>query len=57
MSTTETALTVHAVAKENCRSNELINKISEALRDKFNIVHTTIQIEEPGDKDCNQNHI
>ncbi|MBZ0180254.1 MAG: cation diffusion facilitator family transporter [Melioribacteraceae bacterium] len=57
MSTTETALTIHAVVKEDCRSNELIDKISEDLRDKFNIVHTTIQIEEPGDKDCNQNHI
>jgi len=57
MSTTETALTVHAVVEENCGRNELIDKISKELKDKFNIVHTTIQIEEPGDKDCNQNHI
>jgi cobalt-zinc-cadmium efflux system protein len=57
MSTTETALTVHAVVEENCRCNVLIDKISEDLRDKFNIVHTTIQIEEPGDKDCEQNQI
>lgn len=57
MSTTETALTVHVVAKEDCRNNELINKICEELRDKFKIVHTTIQIEKPGDQDCKQNHI
>ncbi|MDZ7765854.1 MAG: cation diffusion facilitator family transporter [Melioribacteraceae bacterium] len=57
MSTTETALTVHAVVEENCRRNDLIDKISEVLKNKFNIVHTTIQLEEPGKKDCNQNQI
>lgn len=57
MSTTETALTVHAIAEENCCKNDLIDKISGALKNKFNIVHTTIQLEKPGDKDCNQNQI
>ena len=57
MSTTETALTVHAVVKTNCNRNELLNRISEDLHRKFNIVHTTIQIEDPGDQDCTQNHI
>lgn len=57
MSTTETALTVHAIAEENCCKNDLIDKISEVLKNKFNIVHTTIQLEEPGDRDCNQNQI
>jgi cobalt-zinc-cadmium efflux system protein len=57
MSTTETALTVHAVVEENRNSNELIDKISQDMRDKFNIVHTTIQIENREEKDCNQNQI
>jgi len=55
MSTTETALTVHAVVEESCFRNELIEKISEELRHRFNIVHTTIQIEDEREEDCNQN--
>ncbi|MBU0472716.1 MAG: cation diffusion facilitator family transporter [Bacteroidetes bacterium] len=57
MSTTETALTVHAVVEDGCSNNELIDKISEDMRHQFNIVHTTIQFETKGDKVCNQNHI
>ncbi len=57
MSTTETALTIHIVIEENCNRNEMIEKISEELRHKFKIVHTTIQIEDKEDEDCNQNQI
>ena len=57
MSTTETALTIHTVVKENCGRNELIDKISKDLRHQFNIVHTTIQFETKEEKECNQNHI
>ncbi len=57
LSTTETALTVHAVIKEKCNRNKAIGKISTDLRHKFNIVHTTIQIEDKGREDCRQNQI
>ncbi len=57
MSTTETAMTVHVVADVECNRNKLIDKISTDLKQKFKIIHSTIQIEDPGDKDCSQNHI
>jgi len=55
MSTTETALTVHAVAVGNYDRNKIIEKISAELRHHFNIIHTTIQIEDEREEDCNQN--
>ena len=57
MSTTETALTVHAVVLESCNRNKIIDKISKDLKRKFNIIHTTIQIEDDGEGECNQNLI
>jgi cobalt-zinc-cadmium efflux system protein len=57
LSTTETALTVHAVVNVLCDRNKLIDKISKQLWDKFHIIHTTIQIEDKGETDCNQNQI
>ncbi len=57
MSTTETALTVHLVGNRQANRNKLIKKISDDLRHDFKIVHTTIQIEDPGEKDCSQNQI
>lgn len=57
MSTTETALTVHAIVTSNSNRNKLLNRMSEDLQHKFGIIHTTIQIEDPGDRYCNQNHI
>ena len=55
MSTTETALTVHAVVVDKCNRNKIIEKISKELRHRFNIIHTTIQIEDEREEDCNQN--
>ncbi|MDZ7859547.1 MAG: cation diffusion facilitator family transporter [Candidatus Krumholzibacteriota bacterium] len=57
MSTTETALTVHAVIVDQCARNKLIEKISHDLQHKYKISHTTIQIEDDGDADCRQNQI
>ena len=57
MSTTETALTVHAIVKAHCNRNEILNRMSEDLHHKFNIIHTTIQIEDPGGQYCKQNQI
>ncbi len=57
MSTTETALTVHLVGGGKADRNKLIKKISDDLRHDFKIVHTTIQIEDPGAEDCSQNQI
>lgn len=57
MSTTEIALTVHLVVSDKCKRNEIIADISKDVKHKFNIVHTTIQIEDEGLEDCNQNHI
>ncbi|GAB4176987.1 MAG: cation diffusion facilitator family transporter [Calditrichia bacterium] len=58
MSTTETALTVHlTVPGLQCEHNQLLDKINHDMKHKFNIVHTTIQIEDVRDEDCQQNHI
>ena len=47
MSTTETALTAHLVMREMPTStSELIQKATEGLHDKFEIVHSTLQIED-----------
>ena len=46
MSTTETALTAHLVIPEaQMGNNALIQKASEGLHEKFEIVHTTLQLE------------
>ncbi|MBK7107000.1 MAG: cation transporter [Ignavibacteriae bacterium] len=45
LSTSETALTVHVVPKSKFNSAELFKKINEGLLNKFQINHTTIQIE------------
>lgn len=44
MSTTETALTVHLVVPEGAE-DKFIFSVREQLKNKFNICHTTIQIE------------
>ncbi len=44
MSTTETALTAHLVVPEG-QSDEFLYKIREELHDRFEITHTTLQIE------------
>ena len=56
MSTTETALTAHVIVpKFDGNSNPLIQSACRGLHDKFEIVHTTLQIEsgEPADP-CGQ---
>ena len=56
MSTTETAMTAHVVIPEHSgNSNPLIQRACDGLHEKFEIVHTTLQIEsgEPADP-CGQ---
>lgn len=52
MSTTETALTAHLVVPEHDgKPNRLIQQAAQGLHDRFEIIHTTLQIEsgEPAD--------
>jgi cobalt-zinc-cadmium efflux system protein len=49
MSTTETALTVHLVKPAPAGDDEMINRISGDLRDRFDIDHVTIQWERTHD--------
>lgn len=57
MSTTETALTVHIVYTGKDERNSIIEKVSKDLEYKFNIIHTTIQVEDRNDNYCIQNEI
>ncbi len=57
LSTTETALTVHAVVHHACDRNRLIEAISDQLKHKYNIIHSTIQLEDLSKTDCTQNQI
>ncbi|MFZ1290246.1 MAG: cation diffusion facilitator family transporter [Melioribacteraceae bacterium] len=45
LSTSEAALTVHIIPKSKINSDKLIRKVNEGLLEKFQISHTTIQIE------------
>jgi len=45
MSTTETALTAHLVMPNGYPGDALLNNISAELREHFQIVHPTLQIE------------
>lgn len=45
MSTTETALTAHLVMPTGCPDDAFLARISQELHDRFDIEHTTIQIE------------
>lgn len=45
LSTSETALTIHVIPNENEDTDLIIKKINEGIKKKFNITHTTIQIE------------
>lgn len=45
MSTTEAALTVHLIRSEIEDNDELLQKLTKELHDKFGIEHATIQIE------------
>ncbi len=45
LSTTETALTVHLTKREEVTNDLLLQKVNHDLKEKFNIPHATIQIE------------
>ncbi|MFC2139614.1 cation diffusion facilitator family transporter [Bacteroidota bacterium] len=56
LSTTESALTAHLVMPALQNNDKFIAETSKALKDKFGIDHTTIQIEiDPGCADCSLN--
>ena len=56
LSTTETALTAHLVMPSLQNNDKFISETSMALKDKFDIDHTTFQIEiDPGCADCSLN--
>jgi len=56
LSTTESSLTVHIVTDKSMTNDLLLKKLSEDLRNLFNIHHTTIQIEQSSynNIDCSQ---
>jgi cobalt-zinc-cadmium efflux system protein len=45
MSTTETALTAHLTVLDTPRENRLLSEIAEELQRRFDIDHTTLQLE------------
>lgn len=45
MSTTENALSVHLLVTDKYNTDQLLTKLKRGLKDRFNIVHTTIQLE------------
>lgn len=53
LSTTEIAMTVHLVVKDNSLDNKFLRKIQQHLHDHFGIKHATIQVETSiKEKDC-----
>jgi cobalt-zinc-cadmium efflux system protein len=52
MSTTENALTVHLVVREQTRRQQVLQSASELLEKRFHLHHATIQIEAEADGDC-----
>lgn len=54
MSTTETALTAHLVMPQRPASDAFLHAVTEGLRSRFGVQHTTIQIES-GDASCGAN--
>ena len=56
MSTNENALTAHLVATEDADRAALLHTIDHAMRERFAICHSTIQIEPPGDQGCVNAH-
>ncbi|MCA9042012.1 MAG: cation transporter [Planctomycetaceae bacterium] len=52
LSTTETALSVHLVLTDVTKNDELLSIATEMLKEKFNIVQSTIQIEHGTAFDC-----
>lgn len=56
MSTNENALTAHMVAEPEVDRAVLLQDIDEAMRERFAICHSTIQIEPPDVDDCVSRH-
>lgn len=52
ISTTQIALTAHLVMPGATADDALHNRIADELHDKFEIVHTTIQVERGDDEPC-----
>jgi len=57
LSTRQNALSVHLICSDDKTDNAFLAEIQEALHHRFNIEHTTIQIEhEKGESLCRLNH-
>jgi len=52
LSTTEVALTVHLVTVDNSINNSFLEEIQRNLHDKFDVEHSTIQVESATDENC-----
>ena len=52
MSTTEVALSVHLIIVDDSLNNDFLPKLQQQLHDRFNIEHSTIQVERQGDDPC-----
>jgi cobalt-zinc-cadmium efflux system protein len=52
MSTTAVALSVHLVIVDDILNNDFLLKIQQQLHDRFNIEHSTIQVERETDAAC-----
>ncbi len=52
LSTTEVALSVHLIVAEDFRQNGFLLKLQQELHDRFDIEHSTIQIENEADDPC-----
>ncbi len=52
LSTTEVALSVHLVMADDSLNNGFLPRIQQDLHDRFDIEHSTIQMEHPDDEQC-----
>ncbi len=52
MSTTEVALSVHIILVNDSLNHSFLPTLQQQLHDRFNIEHSTIQVERPGDGPC-----
>jgi cobalt-zinc-cadmium efflux system protein len=52
MSTTENALTVHLIVREESRRKHVLAAAGQLLEERFHLHHSTIQIEAEADGDC-----
>jgi cobalt-zinc-cadmium efflux system protein len=52
ISTTEVALSVHVIVKDDALKNDFLSKLQQQLHDRFGIEHSTIQLEKQDDASC-----